>query len=295
MANRLRDGVLLAVGIGIGAVASRFLQQRPSSATDEDPTPPTTPAEGGEEGPQSPPPLRLSFAEMAQAMASVLERHGVPPARALACAEVFAGAQRDGILSHGCLRFPFLLAAMEAGDVSPTAEAERVGAPGSTGGGDGRAMALEQWDGQQGIGPLNAQACMGRAVELAKAHGIGCVALRNTSHWMRAGAYGLQAAEAGCVGICWTNTCPIMAPYGTEEKKLGNNPMVIAVPRKQEPHLLLDMAMSQFALGTYATDTTPSLALPLTGRLAWPQGSWSCIDSRASRCPCQVGSAPMER
>ena len=43
MANRLRDGVLLAVGIGIGAVASRFLQQRPSSATDEDPTPQTTP------------------------------------------------------------------------------------------------------------------------------------------------------------------------------------------------------------------------------------------------------------
>ena len=239
MANRLRDGVLLAVGIGIGAVASRYLQQRPSSATDDDPTPPTTPAdlEGGEEAEPQPPPLRLAFAEMAQAMASVLERHGVSPARALACAEVFAGAQRDGILSHGCLRFPFLLAAMEAGDVSPTAEAERVGAPGSNGG-DGRAMALEQWDGQQGIGPLNAQACMDRAIALAKAHGIGCVALRNTSHWMRAGAYGLQAAEAGCVGICWTNTCPIMAPYGTEEKKLGNNPMVIAHPDSDVPRLI---------------------------------------------------------
>ena len=129
MANRLRAGVLLAVGIGIGAVASRYLQQRPSSATDEDPPPPPTPAEGGEEAEPQPPPLRRAFAEMAQAMASVLERHGVSPARALACAEVFAGAQRDGILSHGCLRFPFLLAAMEAGDVSPTAEAERVGAP----------------------------------------------------------------------------------------------------------------------------------------------------------------------
>ena len=80
-------------------------------------------------------------------MASVLERHGVSPARALACAEVFAGAQRDGILSHGCLRFPFLITAMQAGDVSPTAEAERVGEPS---GGEGvRAMALEQWDGQR--------------------------------------------------------------------------------------------------------------------------------------------------
>ena len=28
---------------------------------------------------------------------------------------------------------------------------------------------------------------------------------------------------------------------------------------RAEPHLLLDIAMSQFALGTYAADTTPSL------------------------------------
>jgi 3-dehydro-L-gulonate 2-dehydrogenase len=34
---------------------------------------------------------------------------------------------------------------------------------------------------------------MARAVELAKVHGIGLVALRNTNHWQRGGAYGLQA------------------------------------------------------------------------------------------------------
>ena len=45
---------------------------------------------------------------------------------------------------------------------------------------------------------------MARAVELAKVHGIGLVALRNTNHWQRGGAYGLQAADAGCIGVCWT-------------------------------------------------------------------------------------------
>ena len=54
--------------------------------------------------------------------------------------------------------------------------------------------ALEQWDGKMGIGPLNAEFAMNRAVELSKDHGIGCVGLSNTNHWMRAGPYGLLAA-----------------------------------------------------------------------------------------------------
>ena len=36
----------------------------------------------------------------------------------------------------------------------------------------------------------------------------------NTNHWMRAGTYGWQAAEAGFIGICWTNTMPKHARMG---------------------------------------------------------------------------------
>lgn len=193
-------------------------------------------------------------------------RVGVDSTRARACAEIFAGAQSDGILSHGLARFPFLVSAIQSGDVSPTAVAQPDESEQLQGAVSGKA--LERWDGHQGIGPLNAQACMARAIVLAKRSGIGCVALRNTSHWMRAGAYGLQAADAGCVGICWTNTCPIMAPYGTEEKKLGNNPMVVCVPRQPEadrPHLLLDMAMSQFALGKLELHRQSGTPLPVPG------------------------------
>lgn len=34
-------------------------------------------------------------------------------------------------------------------------------------------------------------------MELAKEHGIGLVALRNTTHWMRGGAYAWRMAEKG--------------------------------------------------------------------------------------------------
>ena len=73
---------------------------------------------------------------------------------------------------------------------------------------------MERWDGQRGFGPLNARHAMARAVELAHQFGIGMVALGNNNHWMRGGTYGWQAADAGCIGICWSNTCPNMPAWG---------------------------------------------------------------------------------
>jgi 3-dehydro-L-gulonate 2-dehydrogenase len=115
-----------------------------------------------------------------------------------------------------------------------------------------------------GIGLWNAHIAMGRAIELARPHGLGCVGLRNTNHWMRAGTYGLQAADAGCIGICWTNTIPLMPAWGSADVTIGNNPLVIAVPRP-EGHLLLDMAMSQFANGKLEVLQRQGRELPVIG------------------------------
>jgi 3-dehydro-L-gulonate 2-dehydrogenase len=93
---------------------------------------------------------------------------------------------------------------------------------------------------------------MERAIQISKEFGVGIVALQNTNHWMRAGNYGWQAAESGCIGICFTNTKPNMPAWGGSEPKLGNNPLVIAIPRSSG-HIVLDMAMSQFSYGKLKT------------------------------------------
>ena len=90
--------------------------------------------------------------------------------------------------------------------------------------------AIEQWDGNMGIGLWNAHVCMERAVELVPSHGIGCVGLRNTNHWIRGGSYGLQAADVGCIGICWTNTQRSMPPWGSRDVKIGNNSILLRSP-----------------------------------------------------------------
>ena len=107
---------------------------------------------------------------------------------------------------------------------------------------------LEQWDGALGPGVLNAVSATKGAVELARKSALGCVALANTNHWMRGGYYGWLAAKAGCVFIGWSNTIANMPAYGAKDVRLGNNPLVIAVPFGDEA-IVLDMALSQFSYG----------------------------------------------
>ena len=107
---------------------------------------------------------------------------------------------------------------------------------------------IEQWDGNLGAGILNAGIVTERAMQLAKENGMGCVALSNTNHWMRGGSYGWQAAKKGFAFIGFTNTIANMPAWGALDQKLGNNPLVIAIPYNEEA-IVLDMAMSQYSFG----------------------------------------------
>lgn len=93
---------------------------------------------------------------------------------------------------------------------------------------------------------------------------MGCVALRNTNHWMRGGNYGWQAVSEGCIGICFTNTKPNLPAWGGSEVKLGNNPIVVAIPNKKNP-VVLDMALSQYAYGKIETYLNQDKPLPFEG------------------------------
>jgi 3-dehydro-L-gulonate 2-dehydrogenase len=110
---------------------------------------------------------------------------------------------------------------------------------------------------------------MSRAMELAREHGVGAVALADTTHWLRGGAFGWQAAEAGFAALCWTNTLPNLPPWGATTPAVGNNPLVFAVPRRDETGrsapIVLDIAMSQFSYGTVQAYRERGELLPYPG------------------------------
>jgi 3-dehydro-L-gulonate 2-dehydrogenase len=197
---------------------------------------------------------RLAFAEIVCELSRVLVALGFSDDRARASATLFAETHRDGVATHGLNRFPRFVRQIKAGRVTPDASPVAVA----------RFGPWEQWDGQLGPGNLNATIATDRAIELAREHGLGLVALRNTNHWMRGGTYGWQAARAGFAFIGWTNTTPNMPAWGAVDSRLGNNPLIVAIPRGDAP-VVLDVAMSQFSYGKLERLQLRGESLPFPG------------------------------
>lgn len=198
--------------------------------------------------------MKISFEQLKKELKRILLKLAFSETKAELCASIFATNSLDGVYSHGVNRFPVFIEYIKEGLINPLAEPEQTGQNGS----------IEYYDGHSGPGMYNATICMNRAISLAKANGMGCVTIQNTNHWMRGGTYGWQAAEAGCIGICFTNAIAAMPPWGADEPRLGNNPLVIAVPRK-EGHIVLDMAMSQFSYGKMQEYEMENKMLPFPG------------------------------
>lgn len=196
----------------------------------------------------------LGFQTLKDTFKEILLRYGFPDNQASDLSQVFTETTIDGVFSHGINRFPRFIRDVQNGTVQPAIEPELKNG----------FNAIEQWDGRKGAGISNALFCTERCMELASGFGIGCVGLRNTNHWMRGGTYGWRAAEKGFMFIGWTNTLPNMPPWGGSTATIGNNPFVLAIPRKKG-HLVLDMAMSQYSYGKLEWQKKAGKELPEYG------------------------------
>lgn len=198
--------------------------------------------------------LLVPAQEMHSEFYRALIKHGVPENKAEICAQIFTYNTLDGVYTHGVYRFSRFIDYVKKGYIKSNLDAVSKNGQGG----------LEQWDGQSGIGPTNALQCTDRVMALAAKHGIGCVSLAYTNHWMRGGTYGWKAAKAGYVFIGWTNTIANMPAWGAIDSKLGNNPLVLAVPYQQDA-IVLDMAMSQYSYGAMELKVLKKEKLPVPG------------------------------
>jgi 3-dehydro-L-gulonate 2-dehydrogenase len=198
--------------------------------------------------------MRIPFQEMKSLFRRILINHGFSEHNAEICAGIFAENSLEGIYSHGVNRFPRFVNYIKKGYVKVDNEPKLIHSAG----------AMEQWNGNLGPGPLNALFCTERAMRLADDYGLGCVGLGNTNHWMRGGFYGWKAAKRGYVFMGWTNTEANMPAWGAADSRLGNNPLVLAVPYRDEA-VVLDFAMSMFSYGKMEAAEQDGVNLPLFG------------------------------
>lgn len=198
--------------------------------------------------------VRLPYERLRGEFCRILNGLGFSRTKTEELATVYADNSLDGVYTHGVNRFARFVEYVRDGIVRTDAEPVSTGQWGN----------MERWDGRSGAGILNALFCTGRAMDIASRHGIGLVGLSNTNHWMRGGTYGRKAADGGYLFIGWTNTSPNMPVWGGADPRIGNNPLVMAVPCDHHP-VVLDMAMSQYSFGALETHARLGRSLSVPG------------------------------
>lgn len=185
------------------------------------------------------PPDPVSAAWLRDAVRRTFAGAGLSAAAAAAVAEALVDADMRGVPSHGTLLVPMYVERLRAGSVA-TAERAQVVVD------DGAVAVL---DAGHALGVLTGDQAMALAVEKATRHGVGVVTVRRAFHFGGAFRYVEAAVAAGCVGIAAANTRPLMPAPGGAAPVVGNNPLAIGIPVAGRDPIVLDMALSEAALG----------------------------------------------
>ncbi|MEW2113691.1 Ldh family oxidoreductase [Streptomyces sp. NPDC005474] len=173
------------------------------------------------------------------AISEVFTAVGLSPRAAQAVATSLVDADMRGTPSHGSLLVPMYVERIRKGSVSLREEAEVVHDTG----------AVAVLDAHHALGQLTGDQAMALAVDKAHSYGIGAVTVRRAFHFGGAFRYVRSAAAAGCIGIAAANTRPLMPAPGGAAPVVGNNPLAVGVPAASGEPVLLDMALSEAALG----------------------------------------------
>ena len=194
----------------------------------------------GPAGDPSDPPEVVQADDLVAFARDLLVGQGTPVPAATAVAESLVDSDLAGHDSHGVRRLLPYSDFVRAGQLDPAAEPELIEPSGAT----------AVVDGHRCFGQLAARLATDTVARLAREHGAAAVVVRRAGHVGRLGEYTAALAESELVGLSVCNSDPTVAPHGGRERRLGTNPLSLAVPRGEgRPPIVMDWATSAVAEG----------------------------------------------
>ena len=184
-------------------------------------------------------------------MRAMLRAAGCDEENAGVAAEGFLAADLRGVGLQGLDHMPTLLGALRERRVDGRARPRVVDeSPGTV-----------LIDGGRGPGQAAAILAVDRAIERARESGCCAAAVTNSFDLFMLGHYTERIALAGLAGLGFSDAPPMVRPHGGTERRLGTNPMSIAIPIGDDP-LVLDLSTSALSASrvrqaTYHGESVP--------------------------------------
>jgi LDH2 family malate/lactate/ureidoglycolate dehydrogenase len=179
---------------------------------------------------------------------------GMPHDDAALAAEQLVTADLRGVESHGVVRVPIYVERLRCGVMAaqPVIAIAR------------QTRSTAVLDGGNGMGQVVGERAMSLAVAKAAEHGEPAfVSVRNSNHFGAAAWFVEIAARAQMIGLAYTiGGINHMVPWGGAEAMLGNNPFAVAMPMRNAPPMVLDMACSVAARGKIIVAAKEGRSIP---------------------------------
>ena len=149
-------------------------------------------------------------------------------------AECLTNAELRGVVSHGTRALPRYCREVEDGSLNADPEIRIISETAN-------AVHL---DGDGSLGYAPTMLATEKAIEKARATGVGIGAVCHIGHYGAAGHYVRRAMEQGCTALSVQGAYPqyYVDNKGIQVANYGNPPLCIGLPSDQEPPLVLDGA-----------------------------------------------------
>jgi (2R)-3-sulfolactate dehydrogenase (NADP+) len=170
---------------------------------------------------------------------TALENAGAHSKMAQAAARHLVKAEEQGLPTHGMSRVPFYCSMLRKGradgSAQPVMAAER-----------GAACLIDNRD---ALPYVAVEWAIGEAIQRARRNGIALAGIRNSAHVGVLGIHLLPVAEAGLVGLAFTNSPAAIPAWGGRKALFGTNPVAGVFPRKNQNPIVVDLALTTVVRG----------------------------------------------
>jgi len=195
---------------------------------------------------------KVTFTELSQTIARILQKNGLNPKAAGIIAEVVASAERDGSASHGLMRLEGYVSTLNSGWVNLDAVPVISDiAPG-----------LIVANAENGFAQIALAESRSLLFEKARSQGVAVCAINNSHHFAALWPDIEWFAERGLVALTTLNTRSHMNVWSGNKKVLGTNPMAFACPRRNHPPVIWDQASSPMSHGDLMLTAKENRSLP---------------------------------
>ena len=191
-----------------------------------------------------------SISEVTQLAARALKRAGASKATADATARALVAAEAEGLGGHGLSRVALYCQHLREGRALGKVKPKIIRRKG--------AACLVDAGG--GLAFLACALAVKETIKRAKRYGV-CFAGITNSHHMGAVAYHLAPiAEAGMIGLAFTNSPPAINAWGGKRAFYGTNPIAAIIPRRDAEPIVVDLSLTEVTRGkimVYAKEGKP--------------------------------------